>query len=156
VVQRTITGFHADEEGDWVAELACGHGQHVRHRPPFWPHAWVEDAEGRSARVGTSLDCPLCDRAEPPDGLEPVRTTPVWDATSMPAALRRSHRVAAGMWGLLRVDEGRLRFRAATTPPIDVVLGPGDAQPIPPEVDHDVTPEGPVRFSVTFLGPPRA
>jgi tellurite methyltransferase len=154
-MQRAITGFSADEEGDWVAELACLHGQHVRHRPPMWPNPWVEDDEARAARVGTTLDCPLCDRAELPDGLQAVRTTPVWDATSMPAALRRSHRVASGTWGLLRVEEGRLRFRAATTPPIDVVLGPGEPQPIPPEVDHDVAPEGPVRFSVTFLAAPR-
>jgi tellurite resistance-related uncharacterized protein len=154
-VQRAITGFHVDEEGEWVAELACLHGQHVRHRPPFWPNPWVEDAEARSARVGSPLDCPLCDRAELPEGLEVVRTTPVWDGTSMPAALRRSHRVAARTWGLVRVEEGRLRFRAATTPAIDVVLGPGDAQPVPPDVEHDVAPEGPVRFFVAFLGPPR-
>jgi hypothetical protein len=73
----------------------------------------------------------------------------------MPAGLRRSHRVAAGTWGVLRVEEGRLRFRADTSPPIDVVLEAGEAQPIPPAVDHDVTPDGPVRFSLTFLAPPR-
>ncbi len=33
---RAIDGYHQDEVGDWVAELRCGHGQHVRHRPPFW------------------------------------------------------------------------------------------------------------------------
>ena len=33
---RPIDGFHQDEEGHWVAELRCGHGQHVRHAPPFW------------------------------------------------------------------------------------------------------------------------
>jgi tellurite methyltransferase len=154
-MQRAITGFHAGEEGDWVAELDCHHGQHVRHRPPIWPRPWAEDAGGRAARVGTPLDCPLCDRAELPDGLEVVRTTPVWDGTSMPAGLRRSHRVAAGTWGVLRVEAGRLRFRADTSPPIDVVLEAGDAQAIPPAVDHDVTPDGPVRFSLTFLAPPR-
>ena len=30
-MQRKITGFHLDEEGYWVAELECGHNQHVRH-----------------------------------------------------------------------------------------------------------------------------
>ena len=34
-VERPITGYHQDELGDWVAELDCGHNQHVRHRPPF-------------------------------------------------------------------------------------------------------------------------
>jgi len=40
-VQRAIDGFHQDEVGDWVAELRCGHGQHVRHHPPFWVRPWV-------------------------------------------------------------------------------------------------------------------
>ncbi|MGN0857666.1 MAG: DUF3565 domain-containing protein, partial [Stenotrophomonas sp.] len=32
-VQHPITGFHQDDQGHWVAELACGHGRHVRHNP---------------------------------------------------------------------------------------------------------------------------
>jgi tellurite resistance-related uncharacterized protein len=150
-LRRTIVGFHADEQGDWVAELDCLHGQHMRHRPPLWPRPWVEDPDGRAARVGTPLDCPLCDRAELPADLRVARTTPVWDDVSMPAALRSSHRVAAGTWGLVRVEDGRLRFRAATDPPLDVVLEAGDAQPIPPEVEHDVQPDGSARFCVDFL-----
>lgn len=59
----TITGFHRDEAGDWVAELACGHGQHMRHRPPWQQRAWVLDPEQRAARVGAAIDCPLCDRS---------------------------------------------------------------------------------------------
>lgn len=58
--------FRQDAEGDWVARLECGHDQHVRHRPPFQLRPWVEDATARAARVGTPLDCPLCDRGEPP------------------------------------------------------------------------------------------
>ena len=33
--------FHQDEQGDWVAELECGHGQHVRHRSPWELRPWV-------------------------------------------------------------------------------------------------------------------
>ncbi len=32
-MERRITGFRQDEHGDWVAELECGHLQHVRHHP---------------------------------------------------------------------------------------------------------------------------
>jgi hypothetical protein len=63
-MQRAILGFHRDEQGDWVAHLACGHRRHVRHRPPFELRPWVIDAEGRRGRVGTPLECGLCDRAE--------------------------------------------------------------------------------------------
>jgi hypothetical protein len=57
-----ITGFHQDDQGDWVAELACGHQQHVRHRPPWILHPWVTTPEGRQARIGQALVCPFCDR----------------------------------------------------------------------------------------------
>ncbi len=148
---RAITGFHRDEEGDWVAELSCGHDQHVRHRPPFQDRPWVLGAEGRTRRLGTAIDCPLCDRAELPGNLRLVRTSPVWDEDSIPAGLRRAHRVAGGTWGRIVVQEGRLRFSMATEPPLTVEMGPGDNQPIPPDVEHEVLPLGPVRFSVEFL-----
>ena len=63
---RRITGFHQDEEQHWVAELECGHGQHVRHNPPWEVRPWVLTAEGRQARIGQRLDCKLCDEGTPP------------------------------------------------------------------------------------------
>jgi hypothetical protein len=57
---RKISGFHIDEEGDWVADLACGHGQHVRHDPPWQVREWVTTPEGRASRLGVELDCLLC------------------------------------------------------------------------------------------------
>jgi len=66
-VQRPIVGFHQDEHGDWVADLSCGHGQHVRHKPPFWTREWTQTAEGRASRIGMDLDCVRCESGEPPD-----------------------------------------------------------------------------------------
>jgi hypothetical protein len=63
-MQQPITGFVQDEEGHWVALLACGHRQHVRHRPPFIERPWVMTAEGRRGRIGSSLDCVLCGEAQ--------------------------------------------------------------------------------------------
>jgi len=45
-MEQPITGFHLDEENDWVAELACGHFQHVRHKPPWVERPWVVTEEG--------------------------------------------------------------------------------------------------------------
>ena len=59
-MRRRIVGFHQDEVGDWVAELECGHSQHVRHDPPFVSRPWVVTEEGRAERLGTTLDCPPC------------------------------------------------------------------------------------------------
>jgi tellurite methyltransferase len=152
-VRRTIVGFVSDDVGDWVALLACHHRQHVRHRPPFRPAPWVEDAAERDRRVGTSLDCPLCDRCELPANLVVVRTTATWDERTMPDALRRAHRVASGTWGLLRVEAGSLRFVASTEPITEVVLRPDHAQAIPPDVEHHIEPRGETRFAVDFLAP---
>ena len=150
-MNRTITGFHQDDAGEWVAELSCLHTQHVRHRPPFRIAPWVLDDAERAARVGAVLECPLCDRAELPEDLRVVRVTETWDERTMPAGLRAAHRVAAGTWGRLRVQQGRIRLRLQTDPPLALVVGPDHLQPIPPEVEHEVEPLGEVRFSVEFL-----
>ena len=44
-----------------MAELACGHQQHVRHDPPWQVRNWVTTEEGRRSRVGTTLECPKCE-----------------------------------------------------------------------------------------------
>jgi hypothetical protein len=62
-MNRLIVGFRQDERGDWIADLDCGHSQHIRHRPPFELKPWVLSEETRTARIGTPRDCPLCDRA---------------------------------------------------------------------------------------------
>jgi hypothetical protein len=61
MTEQAIVGFHRDEQGDWVAELECGHGQHVRHRPPWELRSWVASEEGRRAHLGKVLRCVRCD-----------------------------------------------------------------------------------------------
>ena len=85
---RTIDGFHQDGEGDWVAELSCLHNQHVRHDPPFQDRPWVISEAGRAERLGSPIECPLCDRLELPAGLEVVRTAGPFDAETLPPALQ--------------------------------------------------------------------
>lgn len=62
-MEQPIIGFHQDEVGDWVADLACGHTQHVRHNPPFSNRPWVLTAEGRQQFLGFMLNCKVCDEA---------------------------------------------------------------------------------------------
>ncbi|HEV2274794.1 MAG TPA: DUF3565 domain-containing protein [Acidobacteriaceae bacterium] len=61
---QAIIGFHQDELGDWIADLACGHTQHVRHRPPWELRPWVTTGEGRQGRLGRLLPCVLCRELE--------------------------------------------------------------------------------------------
>ncbi|MCK8514960.1 DUF3565 domain-containing protein [Methylonatrum kenyense] len=71
---QPIVGFHRDEHGDWVADLACGHGQHVRHRPPWFNRPWVETEQGRRDMLGTTLWCKRCEDGEPPPEKTPIAT----------------------------------------------------------------------------------
>jgi hypothetical protein len=60
-VQHRIVGFHADEEGHWVAELDCGHTVHMRHEPPWQNRPWVLTKAGRDGMIGVLLDCKKCE-----------------------------------------------------------------------------------------------
>lgn len=61
-MKQSIVGFHKDEHGDWVADLKCGHTQHVRHDPPWQLRPWVTTEEGRKKHLGMELNCKKCDR----------------------------------------------------------------------------------------------
>ena len=66
-MNQPIVGFQLDENSDWVAELACGHFQHVRHDPPWIERPWVVSEAGRASVLGQALNCKKCDEGAPPD-----------------------------------------------------------------------------------------
>ena len=59
-MQQAIVGFHLDEENHWVADLACGHTQRVRHDPPWQNRPWVLTGQGRKEKLGVMLGCKKC------------------------------------------------------------------------------------------------
>jgi tellurite methyltransferase len=153
---RTIVGFQADPDGEWVAGLSCHHRQHVRHRPPFQERAWVLDAAGRGAHVGTPIECPLCDRAELPEGLTVLGRGGPWDQDSLPPGLLRAHRTAEGRWGRLRVLEGSVDFQFEAVGAPLVHLAAPSSQVIPPGAPHHLVLAGAVRLELEFWGPSAA
>lgn len=68
-MKQPITGFHRDTLNDWVAELTCGHFQHVRHNPPWQNRPWVITPEGRHSMLGHQLNCKKCDENAPSDSI---------------------------------------------------------------------------------------
>ena len=66
-MKQRITSYHRDDQGHWVAQLACGHNQHVRHDPPWMQRPWVLTAEERQQTLGYRLTCKKCDEAAPAD-----------------------------------------------------------------------------------------
>lgn len=150
-MQRRITGFGLDEEGERFARLDCGHRQHVRHRPPFVERPWAESEAGRTGMIGEVLDCLRCDRLEMPDEVTPYRETPVFDQVTVPAGLLRDHETKRGTWGRLEALAGRVRCVFADPVGRAVDLAPGESTPIPPEAAHHVELHDGARFRVVFL-----
>lgn len=145
-----IAGFHQDAEGQWVADLACGHTQHMRHRPPWQNRAWVMDADQRAAKRGTPIDCPLCTMPTPPEGATEYRRTASFSEATIPSGLLREHRTKPGVWARIVVESGQLEY-TLESPPRTFVLTTDHVGIAPPEELHHVAAAGPVRFHVQFL-----
>lgn len=85
-----------------------------------------------------------------PQGLIAYKRTPTFDQDSLPAGLRREHRTKEGVWALIHVIEGHLRYRILD-PPSEEILTPEAAGVVRPAQPHEVEPIGPVRLFVEFL-----
>jgi tellurite resistance-related uncharacterized protein len=153
-VLRPIVGFHQDEANDWVAELRCGHNQHVRHHPPFFSRPWVVTEAGRAEKLGAELPCVYCERFEKPAGFVAYKRTAEFTADSTPAALRSHHSTKPGVWALIHVLAGSVRY--VVEPPLarEQLLTPADRGVVVAEVLHHVEPSSDARFFVEFWQSP--
>ena len=149
IMQRTITSFGVDEPGEPMAQLDCGHAQHVRHEPPFRLRPWVLTAQGRASMLGTGLDCLRCTRLEWPDDFVAYKRTPEFTAQSVPAGLLRDHATKRGVWARIIVLEGELRYRIPSLG-VDELLSPLHGGVVVPELLHSVEPLAAVVFYVEF------
>ncbi len=88
------------------------------------------------------------------EGLQPYKRTATFTEASVPAALLNDHSTKDGAWGLIHVEEGRLRYFVTDPrrPPLVRDLTP-ESEPmlIEPTILHRVEPLGAVRFHVQFL-----
>jgi tellurite methyltransferase len=146
----TITGFHQDANGDWVAALACGHSQHMRHRPPWQSRPWVASDAGRAAKLGASIECAACQMPELPAQVREYKRTGTFTEETVPGGLLRDHRTKPGVWAKIVVEAGRLAY-TLESPRRTFMLTPECPGVAPPAEPHHVEPAGPVRFHVEFL-----
>ena len=63
-MKQPIVDYDLDEENHWVAELPCGHFQHVRQEPPLENRIWVTPVEGRASMHGFEPNCLKCDESD--------------------------------------------------------------------------------------------
>lgn len=92
---------------------------------------------------------PIETEAGPAPASTPYRTTPVFDEDTLPAALRSEHSTKDGVWGLIRVLDGRLMLHFADGA-AGQLLEPGRPGLVAPQQVHHVEPMGPMRMQVEF------
>ncbi|MCD1623488.1 DUF1971 domain-containing protein [Citromicrobium bathyomarinum] len=89
--------------------------------------------------------------------LKSYKTTPTFTQDSVPAGLLADHSTKEGVWGLIHVSRGKLRY-CVTDPRRENeerILEPGStAGVVEPTIVHRVEPLGPVEFHVEFLRAP--
>ena len=147
---RQIIGFHQDEVNHWVADLTCGHAQHTRHDPPFFPRPWVLTETGRNAHLDTPLNCVRCDRQELPEDFMAYRRTPTFNEYDVPDGLRKNHSTKQGVWGMIHVLKGILRYRIYNPFNTEITLTAFSLGIVVPEIEHDVHPFEGTEFYVEF------
>ena len=128
--------------------------------------------QAKAARIAQSLDAALhfrlskagtapaqTIRRERPEAEVPVskpyRSTPVFDERTLPQGLRQAHTTKDGVWGVIRVLEGCVRYRIEAHDH-DVILSPGTPGLVRPQEPHHVEPVGPMRMQVDFYDHPPA
>lgn len=85
--------------------------------------------------------------------VRPYRSTPVFDQDTLPAALRARHTTKAGVWGVIRVIEGRLQL-TWLDPPSELLLDALTPGLILPQQPHFVTPLGAMKMQIDFYDQP--
>ena len=114
-VPRRVVGFHQDEEGHWVAELECGHGQHVRHLPQWQNRPWVTPAAGRRRFLGQTLGCVRCNAGD-----EPQRGALLWSPDRLRDYLHRNIPLSRAMGvAAVSVSEEAVVLKAPLAPNIN-------------------------------------
>ena len=88
-----------------------------------------------------------------PPGLIPSSGSHTFTEDTIPEALQKEHKLAAGHWGVLHVFEGSLNFVDIASGEQRTVSAP-DLVTIHPEAPHRVEVEGPVSCRVDFFREP--
>lgn len=129
----------SDGQLDRAREMAA----YISPRPGYTRHPLTTHA----AEHMVDLVARVFQFRTPPSG--PDKRTLIFDENTLPTGLRSVHRTKPGVWGLIRVLEGRLRYRVFE-PPSEVVLMTGYAGLLLPDQLHLIEPLAPMRVQIEF------
>ena len=103
----------SSREFDLAREMAA----YISPRPGFTPHPLTIHAAAQMIHLVERADY---FRAQP-SAVLPYKRTSVFDEDTLPAGLRREHRTKPGVWGVIRVLDGRVRYQVLD-PTSEVIL----------------------------------
>ena len=83
-------------------------------------------------------------------GIAAYKRTPTFDQDTLPSGLRRGHRTKAGVWALIHMVEGRLRYRILDPFSEEVLTSEKPGVVMPAQL-HEVEPLDQVRLFVEFF-----
>ncbi|MEM7431011.1 MAG: DUF1971 domain-containing protein [Pseudomonadota bacterium] len=87
-----------------------------------------------------------------PNDVAPYRTIGPFTEDTLPKGLLREHNTKAGVWGLLQIESGNVRY-VITEPGEEEVLDLSEATPpavIAPQQKHHLELTGAVQLQITF------
>ena len=149
-VENLVISLLADASEQQL-ERARAMAAYISPRPGFTPHpltihaaAQMIDIVNRSTHF-RGQDHVISDPPEP----IPYKCTPVFNEQTLPAGLRGEHRTKAGVWGVIRVIEGRVRYQVLD-PASEMILEPGRPGLVLPDQPHLVEPLGSMLMQVEF------
>ena len=86
-----------------------------------------------------------------PNAVQHYKSTPTFTNRTVPESLLSEHNTKAGVWGLLNVESGTLKYVITEQGrEEEFVLNAGETAVIAPEEKHFVEPQGEVAFHVAF------
>ncbi len=135
----------SDRQSDLAREMAT----YISPRPGFTPHPLTINAANQMIHL---VERASQFRVRPPAAI-PYQRTAVFNEDSLPAGLRREHRTKPGVWGVVRVLDGRVRYRVLD-PVSELILEPGHPGLIRPDQPHFLEPLGPMRIQIEFYKQP--
>lgn len=83
-----------------------------------------------------------------PENLKAYKRTPLFTQDTIPNALLSKHNTKAGVWGLICIEEGELKYQIEDKE--NYILSRSCPGVVEPEVFHSVCPQGQVSFYVEF------
>lgn len=133
------------ETSDRQIDLAREMATYISPRLGFTQHPLTMQA---AAQMIDLIDRANQFRASPLSSL-PYKRTSVFDENTLPAGLRKEHRTKPGVWGVIRVLDGRVRYQVLD-PASETILEPGRPGLILPDEPHLVEPLGAMRLQIEF------